>query len=468
MNTDLDPLEHVAQLFSRILRERQLQEDAQPVVPPRSPGELRERLDLGLPDQGLDLDTVGERLGDLVRLTPSTASSSFFNQLFGGREPAALLGETVAAVLNGSMYTYKIGGPQILVELELVREMGRRVGFDDADGTFTPGGSLSNLAGMLMARDRARPELRTQGHSGPRLRIYTSEESHYSVAKAVAILGLGVDNLVRVAADGRGRMDPRALDAAIRADLEAGYEPMMVNATAGTTVLGAFDPLDAIADVCDDHDIWLHVDGAYGGSAVLDPAQAHLLDGSGRADSFAWDAHKLMGVPLTCSVILVRERGHLANSLNESASYLFQADSEELNPGTRSIQCGRRNDALKLWTLWQALGNQGLAERLAGFRAMALLAAEIVDAAPELHLVRTPEFVNVCFEVEGVSPEALCAELNARGLASVGYAIVDDRPVVRLVLVSSAIDEQALRTHFRHLREVAAQLRRDVPVCAAS
>ena len=454
---DHDPFEQVADLFKRILLERREQESKQLVLEREDPEVLRETLDLKLPKIGRDLDDVADRLRTLVQHTPITASGGFFNQLFGGQEPSALLGETVAAALNSSMYTYKVGGAQVLVELELVKQMGLRVGFENADGVFTPGGSLSNLSGMLVARDRKRPGARRHGLRGQRLRVYTSELSHYSVAKAVTMLGIGLDNLVRVAVDERGRMDPQALREAVAKDLAAGHEPMMVNATAGTTVLGAFDPIDAIADVCDDHDLWLHVDGAFGGSAILDPAQAHLLEGSERADSMAWDAHKLMGAPLSCSVVLLRERGLLAASLDENASYLFQADDDELNPGTRSVQCGRRNDALKLWALWQSLGDEGLAKRLARLRSLALCAAGIVRSAPSLELVREPEFVNVCFRVEGVHADELCAELSDRGLALIGYALVDGEKVVRLTLSNAVVDEEDLRLLFRRLQQVASE-----------
>ena len=454
-----DPLEHVADLFKRILLERQAQEAREPVLPPTDPAVLRAVLDLAVPEHGQDLEAVGQRLRNLVQHTPTTASGSFFNQLFGGREPASLLGETVAAALNNSMYTYKVGGAQVLVELELIKEMGLRVGFQNADGVFTPGGSLSNLTGMMLARDRARPNLRQDGVSGPRLRVYTSEDSHYSVTKAVAMLGLGMSNLVRVDVDERGRMLPSALRKAVLADLAAGHQPMMVNATAGTTVLAAFDPLDELADVCREHDMWLHVDGAFGGSAVLDPEQAHLLKGCERADSVAWDAHKVMGAQLSCSVVLVRERGLLACSLDENASYLFQGDDQELNPGTRSVQCGRRNDALKLWTLWQSLGNRGMAQRVSGFRKLALLAADLVRETSGLTLVRDPEFLNICFAVDGVSAEELCAELTKRGLAMVGYAIVDDEAVVRLTIVNAEVGERDLRMLFANLHQVASELR---------
>jgi glutamate/tyrosine decarboxylase-like PLP-dependent enzyme len=176
----------------------------------------------------------------------------------------------------------------------------------------------------------------------------------------------------------------------------------------------------------------------------------------------AWDAHKVMGAQLSCSVVLVRERGLLAESLDENASYLFQGDDRELNPGTRSLQCGRRNDALKLWTLWQSLGNEGMAKRVAGFRSMTLRAAQLVRETAGLELVREPEFLNVCFAVDGVPVEELCAELTDRGLAMVGYAMVDGEAVVRLVLVNAQVGEPELELLFENLCEVAAELREGV------
>ena len=453
------PLQEVAELFTQILLERELQESREGVLPREDPDELRARLALSPPEVGADLDVVAERLRALVRHTPITGSATFFNQLYGGREPASLLGELVAAVTNNSMYTYKVGGAQVLAEQELIRHMARHVGLDGADGVFTPGGSLSNLTGLLLARDRARPRARSEGLIGARLRVYSSDQSHYSVTKAVGMLGLGLDNLVRVDSDARGRMDPAALEAAILLDVERGHEPMAVNATAGTTVLGAFDPLEAIADVCQRHGVWLHVDGAFGGSALLDPGQRHLLAGCERADSMAWDAHKVMGAQLSCSVILVAEAGRLAASLNESASYLFQEDGDELNPGTRSLQCGRRNDALKLWALWQFLGDQGMAERVARLRRLALHAAQEVEASDDLELVRQPEFLTVCFRVDGLRAEDVCHELRERGVAMVGFAHVDGEAVVRLAVVNAQSDEGSLGALFDGIRAIVAELR---------
>lgn len=425
---------------------------------PVAADELRARLDLELSDLGMPLDAMLDAVREVLEHTPSTASPRFFNQLFAGRDNIAVLGDALAAVLNNSMYTYKVGGPQVLIELTLLRRMGLLMGYENADGVFTPGGSLSNLCAMLMARDRTCPEMRNSGGNGRRLRVYTSEESHYSVRKAAGVAGIGRDNVVEIPTDSRGRMLPQALVVALQADLAAGHLPVMINATAGTTVLGAFDPLEEIGAIAREYDVWFHVDAAHGGSLVFHSEFDQQLSGAAGSDSVAWDPHKMMGVPLMCSVILVRERGLLEHSLNEAASYLYQGDDDELNPGVRSLQCGRRNDALKLWMTWKARGDVGFRERVERLRNLTLYARDQVVADPNMQLTREPESMNLCFEVGDVAADRLCTELHQRCDAMVGYAMVDDRAVVRLAFANPEISEADIDVLFEVIRAAAADL----------
>ena len=155
-------------------------------------------------------------------------------------------------------------------------------------------------------------------------------------------------------------MRPEALDAAIYASKAEGAVPFFVGATAGTTVLGAFDPIEAIADICEQHGLWFHIDGAWGGSALMSDKLRHLLAGCERADSFAWDQHKMMGLPLVCSTILFRQRGLLAQMNHVGGSdYIFHETGVETDLGPLSLQCGRRVDALKLWLAWKDKGDAG-------------------------------------------------------------------------------------------------------------
>lgn len=409
-----------------------------------------------IPVEGRPLPEVWSLLAGLARAAPLTTTPSFFNQLFGGRDAAATVAEMIAAHLNVSMYTYKAAGALILAENALVEHMLAHAGFAGGEGSFTTGGSLSNLLALAIARN----EDQLADREGRQV-VYASSAAHYSVAKAVRLLGLGKHGLRRVPVDEQGRMRADVLTTMLREDLDAGRRPIMINATAGTTVMGAFDPLDELADIAAAHGVWIHVDGAWGGALLLAAPERRrsLFAGLERCDSLTWDAHKLMGVPLTCSILLLRERGLLARHLGEDAEYLFQADTPELNPGLRSIQCGRRNDALKLWAAWQHHGD-------AGYRAMIERLFELRDhvvariaAHPELELCHVPQSLNVCFVMDSVASEALCLELNRRGLAVIGHATVNGRVTVRLVITDVGQREAILDELLANVLEVGRSLR---------
>ncbi len=404
-----------------------------------SPTVLCEQLQLGLPNTPRPLPEVVDALFELVEQTPSTVSPRFFNQLFGGRTAAASMGEMLAVLLNNSMYTFKAAGVQALIERTLSQRMCTLAGFAQGEGSFTPGGSLSNLLAVILARGEQFPGSREHGLGATRAVVYTSELGHYSIPKNAGLAGIGRSNVRYVATDRRGRMLPDDLQRQIHADRALGHTPFFINATAGTTVLGAFDPLVEISRVACKEGIWLHVDGALGGSMLLSEHTRPLLDGLELADSFTWDAHKMMGVPLTCSVLLVRKPGILGRQLSEKADYLFHGEDMH-DRGQTSLQCGRRNDALKLWAAWQALGDTGLGKRIDDAVGSARRAARRIERTPGLVLVKQPESVNVVFRREGVESIALCVALQEQGLAVVGSASVDGSTVVRLSCVNSNIE----------------------------
>ena len=446
-------------LFDDLVSDHLAQEQATPVRPAIRPAQLRQKLDLSLGETGQALHTLKPLLAQLLELTPSTASTRFFNQLFAGRDAAALLGDMLAAFLNNSMYTYKLTGPHTLIEQEVIARMGRLMGYEQADGVCTPGGSLSNLMGMLLARNEAQKSARNDGLDGRLMRIYTSEESHYSVRKAAGVLGIGRDSTVTIRADARGRMCPETLRQTIQRDRDAGMLPVMINATAGTTVQGSFDPLPPIADIAETFGVWLHIDAAYGGTMVFHPDFKPYFEGSERAHSITWDAHKIMGTPLTCSVILVRQPGLLEQHLGETASYLFQGDSEAIDLGNRSLQCGRRNDALKLWLAWKVHGDEGFTQRVARLRELTEHARDRVLHEPALRLIRPPESINVCFQVQGVDAAVLCRRLNAQAEVMVGHAMVGEACVVRVVFLNPDISKEDVDVFFDRVLAVSESMR---------
>jgi glutamate/tyrosine decarboxylase-like PLP-dependent enzyme len=428
-----------------------------PVRPYIPPERLAELLELLPGEAGLPLSVVADRLAAVLAHTPATSSPRFFNQLFGGSDPAAVLGDMLAPLLNTSMYTFKVAGPHVLIENALIERMAALAGLSGGEGTFTPGGSLSNQTALMLARNARQADCRDEGLSGVRLRIYTSASSHYSIKKAAGILGIGRSNVISVPVDGEGSMIPAALSAAIAADRAAGHVPLLVNATAGTTVEGAFDPIAAIADITEAQGLWLHVDGAWGGTLLLSARARHRLDGLHRADSFTWDAHKMMGVPLTCSLLLTRHPGLLTADLSESAEYLLQGASDRYNPATRSIQCGRRNDILKLWAAWLHHGDAGYAARIDHLLDLAAHAVAVIDADPDLTLRHSPQSLNICFTVRGHDSEAVVSALHHRGLAMVGTGTVAGHSTVRLVVADPALTATDIDAFFAAIRQVTSE-----------
>jgi glutamate/tyrosine decarboxylase-like PLP-dependent enzyme len=311
-----------------------------------------------------------------LRYSVKTNHPKFYNQLYGREEPVGLLGQWLTAATSGNCHTFEVCPVYTLTEVHVLRKFARLVSYPEvAEGLFCPGGSISNIYGMHLARYRMFPKAKEEGMWGcPPLVGFCSAHCHYSYQKAAHLVGLGTQNMVKVATNRSGQMCPEALEKAVQEALAAGKRPFFVGATEGSTVLGAFDDLKALRPVCDRHGMWLHADCAWGGPALLseDPEVRALMDGIGGTDSYAFNPHKLMGVPLQCSVFQTRHHGILMNANKAGAAYLFQPDKEntQYDIGDKTIQCGRLPDSFKLWLTWKSIGDRGWAERVD--KAMAL------------------------------------------------------------------------------------------------
>lgn len=430
-------------------------EEREPVLKPISVEEAEALIDLSLPDEpSVDGDFV-ENLEKLVLNTPRTATRLFFNQLFGGRQGRAVLGELLTVMLNSSMYTYKVGGPMILMEKQLTDRLGEMVGFGkDSAGTMAPGGSMTNYMGMLMARDWKDPKARYEGVSS-KLICYTSIECHYSIQKNAAFAGIGRHQVRAVATDDHGRMDVDDLIKQIKQDIQDGHTPCMINATAGTTVLAAFDPIRKLGEVAQEYDLWLHVDGAYGGSVLFSDKYKHLVDGCEMADSFTLNPHKMLGTPLSTSLITVKNKKHLYDSFSQEATYLYQTANDDYNPGKISLQCGRRNDALKFWTLWKSIGTSGITKAVEHQFDLARYAKEYVKSHPDYTLYNDDDTVAVCFNYKGIDARTLCNSLYHEGELMVGYGRFRDDLFVRLITINYNNDIEDIDRFFEILERFA-------------
>ena len=440
-------------LFNELVEALISEEETNPVAKRIEADKLYKSIDLSLNQSPMIDNEFKSVLKNVLISTPKTATNLFFNQLFGGRQSKAVLGDLLAVLLNNSMYTYKVAGPQVGIEQEIIRQSCNLVGYgSQSNGTFPTGGSMSNYMALVMARDAKDPKCRLNGMSKP-LVIYTSKESHYSNAKNASFAGIGRNNIRYINADAAGKMIPKELEKQIKNDIKNGFIPTYVNATAGTTVLGAFDPIDKIADITEKYNIWLHVDGAYCGSVIFSNKHKHLIKGVERSNSFSYNAHKMIGTPLTCSIILVNNKKHLHNSFSNDADYLYQTDGDDFNLGKTSFQCGRRNDALKFWTLWKSVGTSGLEKIVNQQFNLANVALEYVKNNIDYTLYSFKDSVSICFNYKNIDPTILCTALYENQKTVVGFGAFKEDTFIRLVTINANNEKKDILNFFKVLEE---------------
>lgn len=435
--------------ISKILLEKEKNE---PVLKYHGAEDYNKLVNLSLSDNGCTESEFFKLLKEISLLTPRTNSKSFFNQLFAGRTGPSLSADLLATLLNTTMHTYKVAGIQVLVEKEITNAFLDKVGYENGAGIMNPGGSLSNLVSMIIARNEKDASILKEGYGSRKFIVYTSIESHYSVIKNAGMLGLGRNNVRKIQSDYIGRMDTAHLEAEIKTDLAKGNIPFYINATAGTTVLGAYDDFNEISRISKAHDLWMHIDGALGGSALLSNKHKYLLEGSELSDSFTWNAHKMMNVPVCASFLLVKEKGLLRKHFSEKADYLFQGEDEDLDLGSVSMQCGRRVDAFKVWAAWKYYGLLGIERRIDHLFELAEYATSCVEKDPMFEMFRSPESVNVCFTIDGVEPEAVCEYLHKEGLIMVGYSQCKGTTFIRMACINADIEKTDIDNFFKQIK----------------
>lgn len=440
-------MQNELKFFQKLVEKLLQKEKTEPVVEHLPAASITSDLDLRFRDNPMSEEDWQKAVENVVMKTPRTASKLFFNQLFGGRQPKAIVGDLLAVMLNNSMYTYKVAGPQAGIEKTIIKEVCKLAGYTNGDGTMPPGGSMSNYMGLVMARDAKDHAAKRIGMT-KQMTLYTSETSHYSIPKNAAFAGIGRNNIRYILNDEHGKMDAKHLQQCIKEDTAAGYTPFLINATAGTTVLGAFDDINALADVAQNFNLWLHVDGAYCGAVIFSQKYKHLVAGLHRSDSFSFNAHKMLGTPLSSSVVVTKHKEQLANSFSNEADYLYQTGDEDFDLGRTSLQCGRRNDALKLWTLWKSKGNKGLEKIIDHQFYLADIAREYCKSNPKYTLYSFSDSISVCFNYHSVNPKDLCTSLYEKGNLMVGYGEFAGREFVRLVTINATNTKEDILRFF--------------------
>ena len=437
-----------------------------PVYRPMTEADRDGLLGETLPVEPSSAERILERFATEVLPHPmGNGHPRFFGWVNSPPEPIAILADLLAATMNPSI----AGGDHaaVYVERAAVAWLMDLVGFprDGSMGLLVSGGSMASLTALSAARHRAATRAgwndRVNGICAATggLTIYLSSEGHTTLRKAAHLLGLGDAAVRSVPTDGAFRMDVAVLDAMLAEDRAAGHRPMAVVASAGTVGSGAIDSFDVIADVCERHDVWMHIDGAYGALGILDPTRAPLYRGLDRADSVTLDPHKWMSVPVECGCVLVRDAGILRDTFSLVPPYLRTEEGRGIGGlpwySEYGFQQTRGFRALKLWMVLQQLGRSGYARRITRHNDLARDLAGMIDAHPALERVAPVTLSIVCFRFvpKGVAgDEAVLEALNKRimelaqseGTVFLSQATLNGRFALRACLLHPETDEHDL------------------------
>ena len=446
-------IEEDLKLFNKLANDFLKEEKIKPLSNYIKPEDLYDKIDLTLDDKPAIDNDFKKTLHQLILSTPKSSSKYFFNQLFGGRHSKAILGDLLAVLLNNSMATYKISGPQVGVEKEIIKKVCDIIGYNNKPGgTFPTGGSMSNFMSLIIARDNKNKEIINNGFKDNFI-AYTSENAHYSMAKSASFSGLGKENVRYIKCNEYGQMDFKLLESQIKNDLNNNLTPFYINATAGTTVLCAFDNIEEISKVSKKYNLWLHVDGAFGGSVIFTKKYKNLVKGVEKSDSFCFNAHKTLGTPLSTSILVVNDVKCLEKSFSNKASYLYQTHDDDYNLGQMSFECGRRNNALKLWTMWKSIGTIGISKIINHEFDLADFAREYVIGNENYKLYSFEKSLSICFNYKNYDPIDLCSKLYEKNKIMVGFGYFNKQCFIRLVTINGENSKQDILNFFKALEE---------------
>ncbi len=426
-----------------------------------------------LPEKGLGWDVTFEKLKK--QILPNllrTPSSDYMAHLHGPSLLETIAAEVVISTFNQSMDSWDQSPVATEVEVEVTDYLCRLYGYDEkGDGIFTSGGSQSNQTAIILARDWFCNEILhhdVKKYGLPenfrKLRMYTSEISHFSMEKSAHVLGLGYESVVKVPVDSKKRMDTAALRRLVEEDIEKGNIPFLIVATVGTTDFGSIDPLSELHEIAKAHDMWLHADGAYGSGVIMSSRYGSRVDGFRLCDSITVDFHKMFLMPISCSAVLVKD-GSVFEALTIHADYLNRTEDEEdgyVNLVDKSLQTTRRFDALKVWISFQMRGKDGWSRLIDTSMENAAYLYGRLKESSDFHVVTEPEISSVVFRYIGDGSEN-CDEINKKVRRAlihkhgvvIGQTVSDGHVCLKFTLLNPLITHEKLDSLTELIRTLA-------------
>ncbi len=438
-----------------------------PVFPSTSGAENQRLFTESAPEHGMKeqaLDALNELNGHI-----RAQNGRFFGYVQGTSEPVAALGDFLASVLNQNMTAWRSSPAGVTIERTVVSWLGQAIGCAGFSGTLTGGASAANLMALAMARESRTPA-NDRGMCGGGIPvIYTSEQIHMSIPKAVAMLGIGRENLRHIRCDDRFRMITSELDRAIRADKDSGRNPIAVIASAGTVNTGSIDPLAEIAAICHTHDLWMHIDGAYGALAAI--AAPEKFRGLEEADSISLDPHKWLFQPLDCGCLLYRDVEMARKTFTYTGSYARQLSDDPIEGYAffeESMELSRRFRGLKLWLSLRYHGLNAFREAIRLNLQQAQQLAALIEKSGQFELTGPVELSSVCFRhiINDAATEeernqfnlALLKKIVSRGKAYLSNAELRGKFCLRACIVNHLTTNEDIDAVIPAVTAAAAEL----------
>ncbi len=442
------------------------------ISPTAAPGAIRTAFPAAAPEQS---EPIADILADVDRvIMPGVvhwAHPQFVGYFGSTTTSPGILAEMIAAALNINAMTWRTSPAATELETLVLQWLQQWLGLNDEfQGVVYDTASISTMHALAAAREEVTTSVRTLGLSGrselPIFRIYTSDQAHSSIDKAVIALGLGEHNVRRVASDSEFQLDVAALRDAVAADLRKGFKPLAVVATVGTTSTASVDPVSAIAAVCREHQMWLHIDAAYGGGLALLPECKWVTEGWNEADSLVINPHKMLFVPFDFSALYVRDIKRLRDVFTLVPDYLRgDAAGAEINYMDYGVQLGRRFRALKAWMVWRAFGREGIAARLREHLRLGQLFAKWVEDEPGFAIAAPTVMGVVCFRLERADDaesdrvnRQMVETINAAGETYLMQTKLRGRAVMRMGLGNLLTTEEHLRRVWEIIRATATTI----------
>jgi len=442
-----------------------------PVKPSVSPGEIRKQLPLDPPQKGEPMESIFRDFREII--LPGITHwqhPRWFAYFPANNSPPSVLAELLTAGIGAQCMIWQTSPSAAELEEVVLEWLRRMLGLPEGmAGVIQDTASTATLVALLSARERATGfEANRRGIREP-LVVYASREAHSSVEKGVKIAGFGRENLRFIPTDDAYAMIPDELERAVLEDKRKGLRPACVVATIGTTSSTAVDPLEPVGRICRSHGLWLHVDAAFSGTALILPEKRWMMEGVERADSFVFNPHKWMLTNFDCSAYFVRDPGTLIRTFEIHPEYLKTGvDAQVKNFRDWGIQLGRRFRALKLWFVLRHYGVEGLQAIIREHIRLAGLFKAWVEKHPQFQLMAPVPVSLVCFRLnDGRNEEELetlnrtfLDRLNATGKLLITQTTLGGKFVLRLAIGSRLTEERHVREAWELMTATAADLLR--------